>query len=419
MENMTEDGETNKMIHWPTFHSPVFPSVNLWTGGGNTGNATVSFDGDNLTSHYSVPVFGLMQLRHYKMHIRACTDDACSKQISMAFRTTLSRIPNATITRIFANDANSIHLEWSIPRSEELIHLGLKFEVRVYNNGVFRLISTAEMALKLTDLSSSVEYQVEVRPSLEVLPGRRKYGNPDRATVRTWPLVLLPPTLSINGFKNGLDVMAVSWIFVNSTVLNVEVAINSSDFVKCGTSSACDLVVLYGWNSSFKAGFIKISKLKVYDTCAIDMRGCNNHGCGDPTTINVTTGISEPSEPVDLQLGAEDNVTAILTWKPPLKLAGPLTGYLVSWDCGNGYSMAATTSEGCLTVSGLGTHILECSFAVSAYHVGDDGEELRGKPATITRLSPSWTPIADLVLEQHQYTGIKGCQNIINLSQDG
>ncbi|XP_077528337.1 phosphatidylinositol phosphatase PTPRQ-like [Haemaphysalis longicornis] len=168
----------------------------------------------------------------------------------------------------------------------------------------------------------------------------------------------------------------------------LRVATNSSDFVNCTTLSDCELVVLYGWNSSFKSGFVEISGLKPYENHIIDLRGCNEHGCGHSSRVHVTTGLLEPSEPLELNLDTEDNVEALLSWKAPLEPGGPITGYLVSWKCGNGSTMAATSTECSLVVNGLPTDPQECSFSVSAFHVGNDGEELRGKPATLTTLYP-------------------------------
>lgn len=322
------------------------------------------------------------------MHIRSCADNACSEQRSIEFRTSPSSIPNATITKILSNDTSSIHLEWTFPRPEELVDLGLQFEVRVSNNGVFRIITTEKLTLTLNNLSSGTDYVVEVRPSLKIVPGRRKYGSAATAVVSTWPLVPLPPTLSISGFENAADVVAVSWIFVNSTVGHVEVATNSSDFTKCETSASCDLVVLSGWNTSSKAGFIKLSNLSPHETHIVDVRGCNNHGCGSPTRVCVTTGLTEPSEPLDLHLETEGNMRALLSWKPPGQPGGPVAGYLVSWECGNSATIAATTSECFFIIYGLPTHPQECSFSVSAYHEGNNGAELRGKPATLATQWP-------------------------------
>lgn len=370
-------------------NQPASSSMVLWTREETIRSATIWLNAHKLkSSNYSLPLFDLIPYTNYEVHIRACAAETCSEKTSATFRTTPSSVPTAVITRIFSNDTSSIHVEWSVPRPEDWLDLGLQFEVRAYKNGVFRLIRTNEKALTISDLSSNAQYAVEVRPSLEVAPGRRKYGNPARATVRTWLLVPLPPTLSIKGYENSPDAAAVAWVFVNSTVGHVQVATNSSAFVDCQTLPDCDIVVLRGSNSSFEAGFVKISGLIPHKTYAVSLRGCNNHGCGYPTIIHVTTGISVPSEPLDLHRTPEDGVTALLEWKPPLQPNGPLTGYLVSWECVDGSTMAATTTGCNFTVTGLPTHPQECFFSVSAYHVGDDGEELRGKPATLTRQWP-------------------------------
>lgn len=252
----------------------------------------------------------------------------------------------------------------------------------------FRLVKTTDLALRITNLTPGAEYQVEIRPSLEIAEGMRKYANPATAVVSTWSLAPLPPNLSTTGFETAAGVVAVSWVFLNSTVERVEVATNSSDFANCETLPGCNVVVRNDWNASFEAGFIKISGLTPNEAYFIDLRGCNNHGCGDPTRLHVTTGLSVPSEPVDLQLVSEGNQTALLTWSPPLEPGGPITGYLISWECVNGSTMAATTTNTFLIIPGPVAHLQECTFAVAAYHVSDGGEELRGKPATLTAQLP-------------------------------
>lgn len=352
-------------------------------------NITFSLDGSiQDSSAYKLPVFGLRPSSEYRVRVKACAAKACSEETSTVFRTPPSAIPRVVVTSIFSNDSSSVHLEWNSTLPQEAPELSPEFEVKVKRNGFYRVIRTVEKTLTIGSLSSGTQYEVEVQPSLEMPPGKREYGHVTTATISTWPLVPLAPTLSMDGFQTAPDLVAVSWTFFNSSVTHVEVATNYSNWVKCGSTASCDFIVLHGWNASFKTGFVRISGLDPYETYSVSVKGCNQHGCGDPTTLDVSTAASEPSEPLDLSLNATENISGYLTWNAPEKPAGPLTGYIVSWLCEHGDQMAATTPDTFLLVPGLPTDAQECTFSVSAYNVAKAGRELRSKPATLTTRWP-------------------------------
>ncbi|KAH9364915.1 hypothetical protein HPB48_000635 [Haemaphysalis longicornis] len=163
-------------------------SMVLWRKTRDNRNATVWVDGSHMTlSSHSLPVCELLPCGTYAVHIRSCLADACSDATTTVFKTSPSSIPTPFITTIFSNDTSSIHMEWSFRRPIERPDLDPQFEVRVGTNGIFEIIKTTGMALTVTDLSAGTEYEVEVRQSLKVAPELRKYGNPARAVVRTWP----------------------------------------------------------------------------------------------------------------------------------------------------------------------------------------------------------------------------------------
>ncbi|XP_075542836.1 uncharacterized protein LOC142576546 isoform X2 [Dermacentor variabilis] len=305
-------------------------------------------------------------------------------ETSVTVETTPLDIPTPIITTILSNDTSSIYLEWNIILPRHAPELNPEFEVKVKTNGFFRLVQTVEKAITIGDLSSGAEYEVQVLLSLERTPGKRQYGRPARATVSTWPLVPLAPTLSTRGFQSGPDIAIVSWSFFNSTVTHVEVSTNYSNWLNCADSMVCDEVVLHGWNSSFKAGFVKISELRPHTTYSLTVRGCNDLGCGDENTVVITTDMSEPSEPISLTVNASDDGTsAMLEWKAPDEPKGPLTGYVVSWQCDQDHLMTDTTEESFFAIAGLPAAAQECTFSVSAFNVATDERQLRGKPATL------------------------------------
>ncbi|XP_077528620.1 uncharacterized protein LOC144141018 [Haemaphysalis longicornis] len=203
-------------------------------------------------------------------------------------------------------------------------------------------------------------------------------------TVETAPLVPLAPTLTTEGFETAPNVVALQWTFVNSSVTHVEFSVDGTPFVNCGSANHCAVVVLYGWDSSFKAGFVHISGLSPYKRYDIALRGCNAHGCGGDTRVRVTTAISEPDTPADLELNRTH-----LTWRAPADAAGPLNGYWIFWSCDHGPTTSAITRHADFLLSGLPSQAEECTFSVSAYNVLENGEELHGKPATLKTALPA------------------------------
>ncbi|XP_049516374.1 uncharacterized protein LOC119437297 isoform X2 [Dermacentor silvarum] len=359
--------------------------------GTRLGTSTVVVDGSTQeSSSYNLPLFNLLSSAKYTVKVKACGAEVCSSETNTTFTTPPAAIPTPVITTVLSNDTSSLYLEWNIKLPRHAPELNPEFEVTVKANGFHRLIQTVEKAITIGDLASGAEYEVQVLLSLERTPGKREYGRPARATISTWPLVPLAPTLSTRGFQSAPDIAAVSWNFLNSTVTHVEVATNYSNWVNCENSTVCDEVVLHGWNSSFKAGFVRISELRPHTTYSLSVKGCNDLGCGDANTVVITTDMSEPSRPSSMTLNAaEDGTSAHLEWKAPDEPGGPLTGYVVSWQCDQDHLMAATTDESFFTVLGLPAAAKECTFSVSAFNVASDERELRGKYAT---LATPWPP---------------------------
>ncbi|XP_037516639.2 uncharacterized protein LOC119393599 [Rhipicephalus sanguineus] len=224
---------------------------------------------------------------------------------------------------------------------------------------------------------------------MERTPGKREYGSPAVASISTWPLVPLAPTLSTKGFETAPKIAVVSWTFLNSTVTHIEVATNYSGWVNCENSTQCEVVVLHGWNSSFKAGFLRISELRPDTVFSLSVRGCNDLGCGNNGTVVISTDMSEPSEPISLTVDAITNGSARLNWKAPEESGGPLSGYVVSWQCDQDHLMAATTHEPFLVIPGFPAAAQECTFSVSAFNAASAERQLRGKSATLTT---PWPP---------------------------
>ncbi|XP_037509405.2 uncharacterized protein LOC119386130 [Rhipicephalus sanguineus] len=352
--------------------------------------SSVEIDGSaEESSSYRIPLFDLLPSVEHKVEVKACGTKVCSSEATLLFTTPPSAIPTPLITTILSNDTSSLYLEWNFTLPLQTIDLSPEFEVRVKRNGFYRLVRTLEKAAMIRDLSSGTEYEVEVLLSLERTPGMREYGSPARATISTWPLVPLAPTLSTKGYETAPDVAVVSWTFVNSTVTHVELATNYSSWVNCENSMDCDVFAFHGWNSSFKEGFVRISELNPHTTYSLSVKGCNDLGCGDNNTVVITTDISEPGEPTSLTVNATESDSAYLEWKTPNEPGGPLTGYVVSWQCDQGHLMAATTDESFLTIPGLPNVAQECTFSVSAFNTAKGERELRGKSATLTT---PWPP---------------------------
>ncbi|KAL3172258.1 hypothetical protein MRX96_013232 [Rhipicephalus microplus] len=341
------------------------------------------------SSSYRIPMFNLSPSVEYAVEVKACGTNACSSEATLLFTTPPSAIPTPVITKILSNDTSSLYLEWNFTLPLQTPDLSPEIEVKVERKGISRLVRTLEKAVTIGNLSSGTEYEVEVVLSLERKPGNREYGSPARATVTTWPLVPLAPTLSTKGFQTAPDVAVVSWVFLNSTVTHVEVTTNYNSWVNCDNSTECDVVVMHGWNSSYKEGFVRIPELKPYTTYFLSAKGCNNLGCGDNSTVVITTDISNPSEPTSLRLNVTEDDSAYVEWKAPNEPRGPLTGYIVSWHCDQGHQMAATTDDSFIFIPGLPSVAQECVISVSAFNTAKDGRQLRGISA---KLRTPWPP---------------------------
>uniref|UniRef100_A0A131YM86 Neural cell adhesion molecule 2 n=1 Tax=Rhipicephalus appendiculatus TaxID=34631 RepID=A0A131YM86_RHIAP len=383
----------------PDYEQPYLPASDYPHGhdseqdavrGARLVTSSIVIDGSSEdSSSYRIPLFNLLPSVEYTVEVKACGTKACSSEATLLLTTPPSAIPTPDITKILSNDTSSLYLEWNFTLPLQTTDLSPEFEVRVERNGFYRLVHTLEKAITIGNLSSGTEYEVEVVLSLERTPGMREYGSPARATISTWPLVPLAPTLSTKGFETAPDVAVVSWTFLNSTVAYVEVATNHSSWVNCENSTECDVVVLHGWNSSYKEGFVRIPELKPYTTYSLSVKGCNDLGCGDYSTVVISTDISEPSEPTSLTVNATEDDSAYVEWKSPNEPGGPLTGYVVSWQCDQGHLMAATTVQSFLIIPGLPDAARECTFSVSAFNVADGGRQLRGKSASLTT---PWPP---------------------------
>ncbi|KAL1418354.1 hypothetical protein MTO96_005730 [Rhipicephalus appendiculatus] len=361
----------------PDYEQPYLPASDYPHGhdseqdavrGARLVTSSIVIDGSSEdSSSYRIPLFNLLPSVEYTVEVKACGTKACSSEATLLLTTPPSAIPTPDITKILSNDTSSLYLEWNFTLPLQTTDLSPEFEVRVERNGFYRLVHTLEKAITIGNLSSGTEYEVEVVLSLERTPGMREYGSPARATISTWPLVPLAPTLSTKGFETAPDVAVVSWTFLNSTVAYVEVATNHSSWVNCENSTECDVVVLHGWNSSYKEGF---------DVVIIAQWS---------SALTFQSRVSLQA----LTVNATEDDSAYVEWKSPNEPGGPLTGYVVSWQCDQGHLMAATTVQSFLIIPGLPDAARECTFSVSAFNVADGGRQLRGKSASLTT---PWPP---------------------------
>lgn len=63
-------------------------------------------------------------------------------------------------------------------------------------------------------------------------------------------------------------------------------------WMNCTDDAHCDVAVMHGWTPEFKTGFITLKNLEPYTTYSVSIRGCNDAGCGNNSTLKVRTGIA-------------------------------------------------------------------------------------------------------------------------------
>ncbi|XP_049517566.1 uncharacterized protein LOC119442353 [Dermacentor silvarum] len=151
--------------------------------------STVVLDGSSQeSSSYSLPLFNLLSSAKYTVNVMACGVELCSSKTNMTFTTPPSAISTPVITTILSNDSSSLYLAGNITLPSNTPELNPEFNVRVKTNGFYRLVHTVEKTIRIADLSSGTEYEVEVLLCLERTPGKRECGRPAKATISTWPL---------------------------------------------------------------------------------------------------------------------------------------------------------------------------------------------------------------------------------------
>ncbi|KAK8761586.1 hypothetical protein V5799_027147 [Amblyomma americanum] len=248
---------------------------------------------DEESSAYTLPVFELTPFSEYEVRVKACGASVCSQDMGVVFRTPPLEISSPVFTTVLSNNTSSIYLQWDCELSQEAPGMNIEFELVVKTNASYRIIRTANSSIGINDLLSGTQYEVQVRTSLEYVPGKTEYGPAAKAIVSTWPIVPLAPTLSTESFQTAPDVVVVFGEFVNSTVSYVEVSADNGEWLRCGISPDCKIVTLEGWTPKQTKGYAIISGLEPYRKYELSVRGCNQNGCGNVATTSIMTAMSE------------------------------------------------------------------------------------------------------------------------------
>lgn len=89
--------------------------------------------------------------------------------------------------------------------------------------------------------------------------------------------------------------------------------------------------------------------------------------------------ITEPSEPLNLNVTSETDGIVKIVWDPPAEPNGPLNGYIVSWKCSPAETFTSITNETMATIEGKVVLVL--------VHDASGNSFLFTKYVFITRLS--------------------------------
>ncbi|CAN7989990.1 unnamed protein product [Ixodes pacificus] len=153
-------------------------------------------------------------------------------------------------------------------------------------------------------------------------------------------------------------------------------------WTNCTDDAHCDVAVIHGWTPEFKTGFITLKNLVPYTTYSVSIRGCNDAGCGNNSTLKVRTGIAAKAESVGWMGRNQGGI--LVKWERPSVPAGPLRSYIVSWECPKNEKQTKTVGECRLLVEDLPEEGSNCTFWVAGLNRSPEGHLLVGTAANVT-----------------------------------
>lgn len=134
-------------------------------------------------------------------------------------------------------------------------------------------------------------------------------------------------------------------------------------WTNCTSADDCAASFVGPLTAAVAMGFLFPTNLRPYTEYSVAVRGCNNDGCGNSGVVLIRTALSAPSEPLGLNVSTSEDGSGEVTWDLPLEPAGPLDGFLVSWQCPPGEMFSSTVNGTSLGISSAYFFLVNLSFA--------------------------------------------------------
>uniref|UniRef100_A0A4D5RIB0 Protein tyrosine phosphatase receptor type q isoform 1 n=1 Tax=Ixodes scapularis TaxID=6945 RepID=A0A4D5RIB0_IXOSC len=355
---------------------------------------TIAVDGVGTASVRSVIVNKPQASQNCSVRVEACSSSSgCSNAPTTWVMTKPISTPEPVITGVSSNSTNSFKVTWTFPEDDSSYYDGFLVHYCAKASSC-RESYTHKQNLYATNLSAGTSYDIYVYARIKHLDGLVELGPAARAEVSTWKKVPLEPVLEARASEAMSKELVLYWKFINSTVHYLQFTKTEENiWMNCTDDAHCDVAVMHGWTPEFKTGFITLKNLVPYTTYSLSIRGCNDAGCGNNSTLKVRTGIAAPGEPAGLTVQAKtephewkfQNQGGILvTWKRPSVPAGPLSSYIVSWECPKNEKQTKTVGERQLLVQDLPEEGSNCTFWVAGLNRSPEGHLLVGRAANLS-----------------------------------
>uniref|UniRef100_A0A4D5S5T8 Protein tyrosine phosphatase receptor type q isoform 1 n=1 Tax=Ixodes scapularis TaxID=6945 RepID=A0A4D5S5T8_IXOSC len=346
--------------------------------------ATILVDGGGTqSSTRSVIVDQHPPFKNCTVKVEACSLSGCSSATTTSATVRPIVIPEPVITGVASNSTSSFEITWTFA-----------YQNTSYCDGfLIRYCSPASLCrenythtnnINAINLSSDTVFDIEVRARIERIDGRVELGPPAKAKVSTWTEVPLQPGLKVRAPTATSNWLVLFWTFINSTVDYLQVSKNENAWTDCTDDVGCDMAVIYGWTPEFKTGFLSLKSLVPYTNNTVSLRGCSKAGCGGNSTVNIKTGMAAPGAPGGLKVLSQNSTGVVVTWEHPHAPAGPLNGYIVSWQCPSSEKLSTTVEDLQIIVQDLPQEGSNCTFWVSGFNNTPEGHLLVGEAANIS-----------------------------------
>lgn len=330
---------------------------------------------------YSFLLKDLSPLQNYDVSVQACSRAGCSSAEKMSFSTAAFSPPIPDILSAVPSGSDSFEIHVNVPHSGALPSFD-GFQVRYCDKDlVCRQLFSKNQNVTVKKLKEDTSYFFEVRTVFKV-GNTIVFGPPANTTVRTRSEVPKRPQLNEAYSAKGPHIIYLEWDFNNSHVQDLQVNLDDNKtWATCAKGRLpCD-VTFHSASPHESRVFLRLYDLEPFTEYHVGVRGCSQRRCGPKASAFVRTEVAEPSEPVELSAERVDEGKIFLEWNKPQVPAGPITGYMVTWECLGQDRTAAAVPNTTITITDLPGSTSSCSFSVAAYNDLENGNSVLGKAA--------------------------------------